>query len=137
MGVAERAIAEIEDLAGQDVQNRNIVPLVAHVRGNLAAAARSIVCNPSPSIGIITGFYLPDGVPPNCETDGPPGAAMIAAGLSAAGVPCRLVTDQVNARVVLATAAATGRDLPVDIAAMRDGHDGGGARLADIERAWR
>jgi len=56
---------------------------------------------------------------------------------SAVGVPCRLVTDQVNARVVLATAAATGCDLPVDIAAMRDEHDGEGARLADIERAWR
>ncbi len=131
------AISDLESLCGRDLQQRNIGPLAAHVRGSLARAAASIARHPRPSVAIITGFYLPDGVPPNCETDGPPGAAMIAAGLSAAGVPCRLVTDQVNAGVVAATAAATGLDLPVDVAAMRDDHDAGGARLADIERAWR
>ena len=101
MGVAERAIAEIEDLAGQDVQRRNIGPLVAHVRGNLAAAAGSIARHPSPSIGIITGFYLLDGEPPNCETDGPPGAAMLGAGFASVGIPCRIATDLVNAKVLL------------------------------------
>jgi len=72
MGATERAIAEIEDLAGQDIQERNIGPLVAHVRGNLAVAAASIARHPAPSVAIITGFFLADGEPPNCETDGPP-----------------------------------------------------------------
>ena len=78
MDVADRAIAEIERLSGQDVQRRNIAPLAAFTRGNLARAAASIARHPSPSIAIITGFYLGHGEPPNCETDGPPGAAMLA-----------------------------------------------------------
>ena len=138
MGVAERAIAEIEDLAGQDVQDRNIGPLVAHVRGNLAAAAGSIARHPSPSIGIITGFYLLDGDPPNCETDGPPGAAMLAAGFAAVGIPCRIATDLVNAKVLQATAAAadlSGR-AAIDIVSMHDRGGDGGAPLAEVERAW-
>jgi hypothetical protein len=138
MGVAERAIAEIEDLAGQDVQERNIGPLVAHVRGNLAAAAASIARHPSPSIAIITGFYLLDGEPPNCETDGPPGAAMLAAGFASVGIPCRIATDLVNARVLRATAAAADPfgHIPIDVVSMREGGGDGGTPLADVERAW-
>ena len=37
MDAVDRAIAEIEELAGRDIQRRNIGPLAAHVRGNLAA----------------------------------------------------------------------------------------------------
>ena len=138
MGVAERAIAEIEDLAGQDVQERNIGPLVAHVRGNLAGAADSIARHPSPSIAIITGFYLLDGEPPNCETDGPPGAAMLAAGFASVGIPCRIATDLVNAQVLRATAAAadpSGR-IPIDVVSMHERGGDGGTPLADVERTW-
>src|SRR5215475_3665902 len=138
MGLAERAIAEIECLAGQDVQDRNIGPLVAHVRGNLAAAARSIVRHPSPSIGIITGFYLLDGEPPNCETDGPPGAAMLAAGFAAVGIPCRIATDLVNAKVLRATAAMAdpAGQIPIDIVSMRERGGDGGTPLGEVERLW-
>ena len=133
------AIHELESLCGRDLQRRNIGPLAAHVRGSLALAAASIARHPRPRVAIITGFYLSDGVPPNCETDGPPGAAMIAAGLSAVGIPCRLATDLVNARVVAATAAATGlgAGLPVDVVSMRDDGGDGGTPLAEIERSWR
>ena len=58
------AIAEIERLSGQDIQRRNIGPLAAFTRGNLARAAASIARHPSPSIAIITGFYLGHGEPP-------------------------------------------------------------------------
>src|SRR5712691_5892435 len=104
MGAVDRAISEIERLAGDDVQVRNIAPLASYVRGNLAGAAASIAHHPRPHIAILTGFYLDYGEPPNCETDGPPGAVMLAAGFAAAGVPCRLVTDQVSAGVLRATA---------------------------------
>ena len=135
MDAADRAIAEIERLSGQDIQRRNIGPLAAYARGNLALAAASIARHPSPSIAIITGFYLGHGEPPNCETDGPPGAAMLAAGFSAAGIPCRIATDLVNARVVgrprrpPIRRPGSGRrrlDAP-------DGGDGG-TPLAEIER---
>ena len=127
MDAADRAIAEIERLSGQDIQRRNIGPLAAFTRGNLARAAASIARHPSPSIAIITGFYLGHGEPPNCETDGPPGAAMLAAGFAAAGIPCRIATDLVNSRVVLATAAAADpqHSIPIDVVSMRpDGSDG-------------
>jgi len=138
MGTAERAIAEIEDLAGQDIQERNIGPLVAHVRGNLAAAAASIARHPSPSVAIITGFFLDDGEPPNCETDGPPGAAMLAAGFAAVGIPCRIATDLVNARVVRATAAMAdpAGQIPIDIVSMRERGGDGGTPLGEVERLW-
>jgi D-glutamate cyclase len=139
MDAADRAIAEIERLSGQDVQRRNIGPLAAFTRGNLARAAASIGRHPSPSIAIITGFYLGHGEPPNCETDGPPGAAMLAAGFAAAGIPCRIATDLVNARVVLATAAAAdsqGR-VPIDIVSMRQDGSDGATPLAGIEEIWR
>ena len=110
MDAVGSVIARLEALSGQDIQRRNIGPLADYVRGNLARAAASIAQHPSPSIAIITGFYLEHGDPPNCETDGPPGAAMIAAGLSSVGIPCRIATDVSNAQVVTATLAATNLD---------------------------
>jgi hypothetical protein len=136
---AERAIARLEALCGEDVQQRNIGPLAAAVRGSLAAAAAAIAFHPHPAIGIITGFYLAHGEPPNCETDGPPGAAMLAAGLAGAGIPCRLATDRVNERVLRATLAAAGpaAGLPVDIVSMRPEGGDGGRPLDAVIAGWR
>ena len=58
MGAVDRAIAEIENLSGHDIQERNIGPLVAHVAAISPVAAASIARHPSPSIAIITGFFL-------------------------------------------------------------------------------
>jgi len=139
MDAAERVIARLEALSGQDVQKRNIGPLADHVRGTLALAAASIAQHPSPSIAIITGFYLEHGQPPNCETDGPPGAAMLAAGLTAAGIPCRVATDMANARVVQATLAAAdlGGRVPLDLVSMQENGGDGGKPLSEVERAWK
>jgi len=138
MGAAERAIAEIEDLAGQDIQQRNIGPLASHVRGSLAGAAESIARHPSPSVAIITGFFLVDGVPPNCETDGPPGAAMMAGGFASVGIPCRIATDLVNSRVVRATVAVAdpGARIPIDVVSMREAGGDGATPLEEVKRAW-
>jgi hypothetical protein len=139
MNAADRAIAEIEALSGEDIQQRNIGPLAAFTRGNLARAAASIARHPAPSIAIITGFFLVGGEPPNCETDGPPGAAMLAAGLAAAGIPSRIATDQVNARVVRATLAAADPEsrIPLDIVSMGETKGDCARPLAEIEALWR
>jgi hypothetical protein len=126
MRAVDLAISEIEELAGHDIQARNIAPLAAAVRGSLGTAAASIATHPNPNIVILTGFFLGHGDPPNCETDGPPGAVMLATGFAAAGVPCRVVTDRFSERVLKATAAAAPVKVPVDIASMHDdGRDGG------------
>lgn len=112
-----RALAEIEALCTADVQQRNIGPLADHVQGNLASAAADIARHPKPHIAIISGFFLGGATPPNCETDGPPGAVLMAAGLTAAGVVCRLATDMASAPVLTATATAAGLSgrVPIDV----------------------
>jgi hypothetical protein len=137
MEAAERAIAACEDLAAQDVQRRNIGPLAAHVRGNLLPAARSIAGHPAPSIAIVTGFFLIHAEPPNCETDGPPGAALLAAGLSAGGIPCRVATDVHSADIVGAALASAGIDgeVPMDVVSAEAGDRG--TPLAAVRKQWQ
>lgn len=43
---------------------------------------------------IITGFYIPAGEPPATETDGPPGALILAQGLKALGMEVSLLSDE-------------------------------------------
>jgi hypothetical protein len=139
MDAVDRVIARIEALSSQDIQRRNIGQLADHVRGNLARAAASIAHHRAPSIAIITGFFLEHGEPPNCETDGPPGAAMLAAGLSSAGIPCRIATDLTCAHVFRATLAAAdlnGR-VPIDVVSMYETGGDGGKPLAEVVHAWR
>jgi hypothetical protein len=68
---------------------------------------------------LITGFYVPQASPPAAETDGPLGAALLAKGLEAVGIRCRLATDE-PCRGACA-AALTGAGLsgvPVDAASV-------------------
>jgi hypothetical protein len=136
MDAVERAIAVCEDLAAYDVQRRNVGPLAAHVRGSLLRAARSIADHPAPSVAIITGFFLIHAEPPNCETDGPPGAALLAAGLTAAGIPCRVATDVFSADIVRAAMARAGLEglVPIDIVSAAAGD--AGAPIDAIRRQW-
>src|SRR5262249_27129447 len=43
---------------------------------------------------IVTGFYVPGGDPPAAETDGPPGALLLAQVLLALGVDVLVLTDE-------------------------------------------
>ncbi len=133
----DRAIAEVEAVCGHDIQHRNIGPLVLHTRGNLAAGAASIAAHANPHIAIITGFYLSHGEPPNCETDGPPGAAMLAAGFDTLGISCRIATDRLNAPVIRATLDGGGLGgIPLDVIAI-GAEDGDEALpLETVQAAW-
>ena len=85
----------------------------------------------------MTGFYLVHGEPPCCETDGPPGAAHLAAGLRRAGIPCRVVTDRPSVGAVKAALGATDLpgDNPLDVASVVTGDNG--TPIEDIHAAWR
>src|SRR6185437_12262084 len=76
--------------------------------------------------------------PPNCETDGPPGAVMLAAAFEALGIPCRLATDSGNARVLAATLAGAGLPVPppLDIVSLRPDGSDGGLSVAAVRRRW-
>src|SRR5437016_14408497 len=73
---------------------RNITGLFDAARGGLWGAASSLANVPSARVGLITGFYVPQGSPPAAETDGPVGAGLLAKGLEAVGVCCRVATDE-------------------------------------------
>lgn len=89
---AHALVDRIEALIHQDV-GRNLNALFAATRGNLWRAASAFAADPTPCLGLITGFYVPLADPPAAETDGPVGTALLAAGLTRAGVTCRVLTD--------------------------------------------
>lgn len=133
--IAER-IAHLESIIGHDPGNRRaIAPLIEAARGGLLSAAQSLHEHPEPDICIMTGFYLAHGEPPGCETDGPPGAIHLAAGLDRVGVSCRLITDAPNIDAVRAAAnAALRADFPIDVAAVPG--FAGGEDISALEAKW-
>jgi len=123
-------VDRIEQLTQTDV-GRNIGPLCEAARGGLWGAASALAAAKPCRVGFITGFYVPTGSPPAAETDGPVGAALLARGLAAVGVPCRLATDEpCRGACVAALAAAGALDVPVDAVAI-------GAALTPLIESWR
>jgi hypothetical protein len=57
---------------------------------------------------IVTGFYIPAGDPPAAETDGPPGALVLAQTLLALGIDSRVLTDPFCFGAVAAAAESCG-----------------------------
>jgi hypothetical protein len=86
-------VDEIERLIQVDV-GRRVTALFEAARGGLWAAASALAMAPAARVGLITGFYVPQGSPPAAETDGPIGTALLAKGLEAVGITCRLATDE-------------------------------------------
>jgi hypothetical protein len=127
---AESLIRQIEALIHEDV-GRNVGPLFEATRGNLARAAEAIARS-APSIGVLTGFYVPLGDPPAAETDGPVGSALLAAALTEAGIACRLLTDEPCASGCQAALEAAGmRDrVTLDVVPVA-------APLGDMIATWR
>ncbi len=111
--VSER-IGEIEAIISQTVR-RDISPLVACVRGSLLTAANSIAEHPSPSVAIITGFFIRHAEPPTAETDGLTGSVHLAAGLMRAGIPAMLITDEPCAGAVRAAAKPIPENIDVRV----------------------
>jgi D-glutamate cyclase len=108
-------VDRIEALIQQEV-GRNIDGLFAATCGGLWRAASALAATPRLSVGIMTGFYVPKGTPPAAETDGPVGAALLAAGFARVAVPCRLVTDApCRAACAAALSGADVPDTPLDI----------------------
>ena len=114
-----RALVEgIERVIQVDV-GRKITGLFDAARGALWGAASTLATARSARVGLITGFYVPQGSPPAAETDGPLGAALLARGLAAVGIPCRVATDEpCRGACSAALAGAGARDVPLDVAAV-------------------
>ncbi len=73
---------------------------LAQAAAHLAEFGRRVV--------IVTGFYIPAGDPPAAETDGPPGALVLAQTLLAVGIDTRILTDSFCFGAVAAAAMSCG-----------------------------
>ena len=126
-----RALVDrIERLVQVDV-GRNVTALFDAAGGGLRGAASALLSARSGRVGLITGFYVPQGTPPAAETDGPLGAALLAKALGAVGIPCRLATDEpCRGACAAALVGAGARDVPIDIIAL-------GSPLAPLIETWR
>src|SRR5262245_20909068 len=60
--------------------------------GHLAAAA-SDLAQSGTRVVLVTGFYIPAGDPSAAETDGPPGALVLAQTLHSLGIETEVITD--------------------------------------------
>ncbi len=69
-------------------ENRPMAPY-----SDLTGAVKSLV-EKGRRVMIITGFYIPSGDPPATETDGPPGALILAEGLKYLGLEVSLLSDE-------------------------------------------
>jgi D-glutamate cyclase len=127
---AQVLIDRIEQVVQADV-GRNISALCAAADGGLWGAASTLAAALPCRVGLITGFFVPLGMPPAAETDGPVGAALLARGFGEIGVPCRLATDEpCRSACTVALAAAGAPAAPVDAVAI-------GASLAGLIETWR
>ena len=111
--VSSDLLALWDSLIRRDPAGRGLISSEA-VRGPLcpghfAMAARDLA-DRGKAVAIVTGFFIPHAEPPAAETDGPPGAALLAAALKAVGSDCRLITDPWCAAAVTAAAEAMGLD---------------------------
>ena len=124
------AVDRIEALVQQEV-GRNIDFLFAAAKGGLWGAASALAAAPRLSVGVLTGFYVPKGTPPAAETDGPVGAALLAACFARVSVSCRVVTDEpCRAACAAALAGAGVGNTPLDVVPLGGGVD-------DAVAVWR
>jgi hypothetical protein len=124
----------IEDIIGQTVR-RDISRMVSFAQGGLERAARSITDTPNAHVGIVTGFFIRNAVPPSPETDGLGGMAHIANGLANADIPVTIISDAPCSKAVWAVTTELPDAVALEITsvskasvlALRE-------RLADAER---
>ena len=111
------SIAAIEDIIGQTVR-RDIGRMKRFVAGQLEAAARSILATPNAHVGIVTGFFIRNAVPPSPETDGLGGTAHLAAALSNLGIPVTVISDAPCGKAVWAVTTELPNDVALEITSL-------------------
>jgi len=101
--------------------------------GHLELAAASLA-REGKRVVIVTGFYIPGGDPPAAETDGPPGALVLAQVLLALGIETAVVTDTFCFRALEAAARRSG--YPLDRLVEYPNHSAAHS-MTNLAAAWR
>jgi D-glutamate cyclase len=116
--VAASLIDQIEALVRRDPAGRGLIstePRLGPLCTNHLAQAAESLATTARRVVIITGFFVPDAELPSAETDGPPGAVVLATALKSVGIRSTLVTDPPCASAVEAAARAAGGLVPVEV----------------------
>lgn len=104
-------LQEFERLIRSDPARRGLMsaepPFSLLCQGHLSGAAHELA-DKCERAAIVTGFFVPHATPAAAETDGPPGAVLLAAVLLASGIDTVVVTDENCHSAVAATARASG-----------------------------
>ncbi|MDF1742944.1 MAG: DUF4392 domain-containing protein [Gimesia sp.] len=102
-------IREFDRLIRRDPGKRGLISSEVHsgplCHDHLLQSALELKQNAS-QVVITTGFYVPSSEIPAAETDGPPGAILLALVLEACGINTSVVTDELCAPVVASTVEA-------------------------------
>ena len=126
--------SEIENIVGQTVR-RDISRMKRFAEGQLERAARSIMSTPNAHVGIVTGFFIRNAVPPSPETDGLGGMAHMAAGLANAGIPVTVISDAPCSKAVWAITTELPEGVALEITSVsKDSVTSLRDRLAAAER---
>lgn len=103
------SIEQFERLIRRDPARRGLIstePLFGPLcEGHLAQSADHLA-KFGTHVAIVTGFFIPTADQPAAETDGPPGALILADALLRAGIETRIVTDSLCVGSLLAGADA-------------------------------
>ena len=110
-------IAKVEDIIGQTVR-RDIGRMKRFAEGQLEAAARSIMSTPNAHVGIVTGFFIRNAVPPSPETDGLGGMAHMAAALANLGIPVTVISDAPCSKAVWAVTTELPKGVALEITSL-------------------
>jgi hypothetical protein len=106
-------LARIESLVRCDPARRGLLCGIGGAAGpglgQLAAAARHLAEH-GRDVAIVTGFAIPTDAGPVAETDGPPGAVLLAATCDAVGITPHLITDDACGHCLREAARFAGLD---------------------------
>jgi D-glutamate cyclase len=106
-------LVQLETVVRRDPAARGLIssePLYGPLCPGHFAQAATDLASSCRHAAIVTGFFIPAADPPAAETDGPPGAVILAMALEALGATVTLVTDSNCAGALQAAVAAAGGD---------------------------
>ncbi len=119
-------------LSHQNYQWKNL-PMVPF--SDLRGAVFSLV-EKGRKAAIVTGFYIPGGNPPATETDGPPGALILAEGLKYVGMEVLLISDPYTVsalRAGLKILGLTEKEIPILLFPMENSDENHSSRKENQE----
>jgi hypothetical protein len=96
--MSDRVLEAMRDVIQEDVGQRGLRTdpaenLITACPDDFEAACRSIAEHHNPNVCVVTGFFIPHGEPPACETDGPLGALFLVQALGVLRIPVHLIAD--------------------------------------------